>query len=31
MWTLLGSTLLGTAYSLPPLRLKRFPLLAGLC
>jgi homogentisate phytyltransferase/homogentisate geranylgeranyltransferase len=29
--TLLGSTLLGTAYSLPPLRLKRFPLLAGLC
>lgn len=29
--TLLGSTLLGTAYSLPPVRLKRFPLLASLC
>lgn len=29
--TLLGSTLLGTAYSLPPLRLKRFPLMASLC
>ncbi|KAL1530712.1 hypothetical protein AB1Y20_001611 [Prymnesium parvum] len=29
--TLLGSALLGTAYSLPPLRLKRFPLLASLC
>ncbi|KAG8463391.1 hypothetical protein KFE25_004902 [Diacronema lutheri] len=29
--TLLGSTLLGTAYSMPPLRLKRFPLLASLC
>lgn len=29
--TLLGSTLLGTAYSLPPLRLKRFPLMASFC
>ena len=29
--TLVGSALLGTAYSAPPLRLKRFPLLAGLC
>jgi len=29
--TLLGSTVLGTAYSLPPLRLKRFPLMAGIC
>lgn len=29
--TLIGSALLGTAYSAPPLRLKRFPLLAGLC
>ncbi|RYH16211.1 homogentisate phytyltransferase [archaeon] len=29
--TLLGSALLGTVYSLPPLRLKRFPLLAALC
>lgn len=28
--TLWGSALLGTAYSLPPLRLKRFPLLASL-
>ncbi len=26
----LGSALLGTAYSAPPLRLKRFPLLAAL-
>jgi len=26
-----GSALLGTAYSAPPLRLKRFPLLAALC
>ena len=24
--TLVGSAILGTAYSLPPLRLKRFPL-----
>lgn len=29
--TLWGSALLGTVYSLPPLRLKRFPLLASLC
>ena len=29
--TLVGSALLGTAYSLPPLRLKRFPLLAATC
>jgi homogentisate phytyltransferase/homogentisate geranylgeranyltransferase len=29
--TLLGSALLGTAYSLPPIRLKRFPLLAAFC
>ena len=28
--TLIGSAALGTAYSLPPMRLKRFPLLAGL-
>jgi homogentisate phytyltransferase/homogentisate geranylgeranyltransferase len=28
--TLLGSVLLGTAYSLPPLRLKRFPMAASL-
>lgn len=28
--TLVGSAVLGTAYSLPPLRLKRFPLLASL-
>jgi len=27
----LGSALLGTAYSAPPLRLKRFPLFAALC
>jgi homogentisate phytyltransferase/homogentisate geranylgeranyltransferase len=26
-----GSGLLGTVYSLPPFRLKRFPLLAALC
>lgn len=26
-----GSLLLGTLYSLPPFRLKRFPLLASLC
>jgi len=26
-----GSALLGTAYSAPPLRLKRFPLFAALC
>ncbi|CEM03342.1 unnamed protein product [Vitrella brassicaformis CCMP3155] len=30
-WTLVGSMLLGTIYSLPPFRLKRFPLLAALC
>mmetsp|Transcript_1550 Transcript_1550/g.2778 ORF Transcript_1550/g.2778 Transcript_1550/m.2778 type:complete len:421 (-) Transcript_1550:925-2187(-) len=29
--TLLSSTLLGIVYSAPPLRLKRFPLLASLC
>ena len=29
--TLLGSALLGTVYSAPPFRLKRFPLLAALC
>lgn len=28
--TLLGSALLGTVYSLPPFRLKRFPALAAL-
>ena len=28
--TLLGSAFLGTIYSLPPFRLKRFPLLAAL-
>ena len=30
-YTLLGSGLLGTVYSLPPFRLKRFPFLAALC
>ncbi len=29
--TVLASVLIGTAYSLPPLRLKRFPLFASLC
>ena len=29
--TLLSSAILGTSYSLPPLRLKRFPLFAALC
>ena len=29
--TTLGSALLGTAYSAPPVRLKRFPLLAAFC
>ena len=29
--TLVGSALLGTIYSLPPFRLKRFPLCAALC
>lgn len=29
-YTLIGSALLGTVYSLPPFRLKRFPLLAAL-
>lgn len=29
--TLLGSALLGTIYSVPPFRLKRFPLLASVC
>lgn len=28
---LVGSVVLGTMYSLPPIRLKRFPLLAALC
>ena len=30
-WTLLSTALLGTLYSLPPFRLKRFPLLAAVC
>lgn len=30
-FTLLSSAVLGTVYSLPPFRLKRFPLLAALC
>jgi len=29
--TLFGSGLLGTLYSIPPFRLKRFPLLAAIC
>lgn len=29
--TLIGSAFLGTIYSLPPFRLKRFPQLAALC
>lgn len=29
--TLVGSAVLGTAYSVPPLRLKRFPMLAATC
>eukprot|EP00668_Euglena_longa_P016535 GGOE01020803.1.p1 GENE.GGOE01020803.1~~GGOE01020803.1.p1 ORF type:complete len:506 (+),score=119.90 GGOE01020803.1:47-1519(+) len=29
--TLVGSAVLGTLYSLPPFRLKRFPLLAATC
>lgn len=29
--TVLGSAFLGTIYSLPPFRLKRFPLLAAFC
>jgi homogentisate phytyltransferase / homogentisate geranylgeranyltransferase len=29
--TVLGSGLLGTLYSLPPFRLKRFPMLAAFC
>jgi homogentisate phytyltransferase / homogentisate geranylgeranyltransferase len=29
--TVLSSVLIGTAYSLPPFRLKRFPLFASLC
>ncbi|KAG5188763.1 tocopherol phytyltransferase, partial [Tribonema minus] len=28
---IVGSTLLGGMYSLPPIRLKRFPLLAAMC
>lgn len=30
-WTVALSMLMGTAYSLPPLRLKRFPFWAALC
>jgi homogentisate phytyltransferase/homogentisate geranylgeranyltransferase len=30
-WTLWGSAILGTMYSLPPIRLKRHPLMAALC
>lgn len=29
--TVLSSLLIGTCYSLPPIRLKRFPLLAAMC
>ncbi|MGK7911312.1 MAG: homogentisate phytyltransferase [Synechococcus sp.] len=29
--TVLISSIIGTAYSLPPIRLKRFPVLASLC
>ncbi len=29
--TVLGSAIFGTMYSLPPFRLKRFPLLAAIC
>lgn len=31
MFTVFASLLIGTAYSLPPIRLKRFPLLAAFC
>lgn len=31
LWTLLASMALGTAYSVPPIRLKRFPFFAALC
>lgn len=31
LFTVVASLLLGTAYSLPPLRLKRWPLLAAFC
>lgn len=31
MFTVFSSLLIGTAYSLPPIRLKRFPLLAAFC
>lgn len=31
MATLVSSAVLGSIYSLPPFRLKRFPLLAALC
>ena len=31
LWTILGSAFLGTIYSLPPFRIKRYPLLAALC
>lgn len=31
LWVLVGSVILGTSYSLPPLRLKRFPFLAAFC
>lgn len=30
-WTIIGSGILGTLYSLPPFRLKRYPLLAAFC
>ncbi|CAM9704232.1 unnamed protein product [Chrysoparadoxa australica] len=30
-FTLLASAFIGTVYSLPPFRLKRFPLLAAIC
>jgi homogentisate phytyltransferase/homogentisate geranylgeranyltransferase len=30
-WTVLASSAIGTAYSLPPIRLKRFPVLAAFC
>ena len=31
MFHLANTGLLGTAYSLPPFRLKRFPILAAFC
>lgn len=30
-WTLLLSALVGTLYSMPPVRLKKFPFFAALC